>query len=86
MHHMYETQEDTSLVVVIHTVTLALLCASESAAKALLEEENTACDTTTLARIRIEGAAPSVSDEDLAALLRGERKATRAKTLALRLK
>ena len=65
------------------------ICASESAAKALLEEENTACDTTTLARIRIEGAAPSVSDEDLAALkLRGEerKKATRAKTLALRLK
>jgi ribosomal protein S11 len=62
------------------------ICASESAAKALLEEENTACDTTTLARIRIEGATPSVSDEDLAALLRRERKATRAKTLALRLK
>ena len=59
------------------------VCATEAHVKALsLEEEST--EDTILARIRIEGAPPSFSDERLAAALEGDKVKKIAK-LALRL-
>ena len=58
------------------------VCATEAHVKALsLEEEST--EDTILARIRIEGAPPSFSDERLAAALEGDK--VKVAKLALRL-